>query len=265
MIAHPDILDQPEPLGRSLAGSVVLHISVLAAILASPAILRREPQLWGNINGGGPGSVVVNAVSQVPLPARSGPANPVANPTESVVPEPPPKAKPKPRVLEPDETAIPLKSRNALRKPSEPAAAPNKWREQQKELPNQVHGTTGPALVSPMLGRSGGGQVGLGNNTPFGNLYGNYANLLREQVARRWQTGDIDPRIRTLPPVSVTFTLMRDGSVPSGSVRITQTSGNLALDLSAQRAILDAAPFPALPAGFAKSSAEIEFVFQLRR
>ena len=269
MTGHPDILDQPEPMGKSLLGSVILHLSVVAVFLTAPLAGHRTPELWGDIHGGGIGSVAVNAVSQIPIPARSGPTNPVANPTESVVPEPPPKPKPQPKakppVQEPDPDAIALQSRNALKKRAEAASQPNKWRQQQKELPNQVYSTVGQAAVSPLFGMQGGGGVGIGNNSPFGNLYGDYANLLRETVARHWNTGDIDPRIRTLPPVSVTFTIMRNGSVPANSVKISQTSGNLQLDLSAQRAILDAQPFPALPAQFPRNQADIEFVFQLRR
>jgi periplasmic protein TonB len=48
-------------------------------------------------------------------------------------------------------------------------------------------------------------------------------------------------------------------------VRITQKSGISALDVSAQRAIYDAAPFPKLPEQFSKNEAEIEFVFELKR
>jgi hypothetical protein len=33
MAPHIDILDQPEPLGKSLAGSVALHLSVGTALL----------------------------------------------------------------------------------------------------------------------------------------------------------------------------------------------------------------------------------------
>ena len=44
-----------------------------------------------------------------------------------------------------------------------------------------------------------------------------------------------------------------------------QRSGILTLDNSAQRAILNAAPFPPLPAGFDRDAAQIEFRFQLKR
>ena len=61
----------------------------------------------------------------------------------------------------------------------------------------------------------------------------------------------------------VTFSIYRDGR--AGDVRIVQSSGNPMVDISAQRAVLDASPFPPLPQGFERSSANIEFQFQLKR
>ena len=265
MTPHADILDQPEPLGKSLAGSVALHISVAAALLTSTWIGRRLPVEWGDINGGGMGSVAVNVVPRIPMPGRSGPINPVANDTESVVPTPPPKAKPRPKAEAPEPNAIAIKSRNAEKKASRAASAPNKFREQQQDLPNQLYSTSGQAVVSPMYGMTGGGGVGIGTSSPFGAQFGWYVNLLRDQVARNWRTGDLDPRLRTAPQVWVTFTIRRDGSVTPGSVKITQRSGNPALDYSALRAILDAAPFQPLPPQFQRNEVEIEFRFELRR
>ena len=265
MAPHVDILDQPEPLGKSLAGSVALHISVGAALLLTAWAGHGSRVQWGDVNGGGMGSVAVNVVPRIPLPGRSGPINPVANDTESVVPTLPAKAKPQRKVEAPEPNAIAIKSRNAQKKASRAASAPNKFREQQQDLPNQVYSSAGQAAVSPMYGMTGGGGVGIGNNSPFGTQFGWYVNLLRDQVARNWRTGDLDPRLRTAPQVWVTFTIRRDGSVPPGSVRITQRSGNQSLDYSAQRAIMDAAPFQALPPQFPRNEVEIEFRFELRR
>jgi protein TonB len=265
MAPHVDILDQPEPLGKSLAGSVALHLSVGAALLLSAWAGHGSRVSWGDVNGGGMGSVAVNVVPRVPLPGRSGPINPVANDTESVVPTPPAKAKPQPKVEAPEPNAISIKSRNATKKASRAASAPNKFREQQQDLPNQVYSSAGQAVVSPMYGMTGGGGIGIGTSSPFGTQFGWYVNLLRDQVARNWRTSDLDPRLRTAPQVWVTFTIRRDGSVAPGSVRITQRSGNQSLDYSAQRAILDAAPFQALPPQFPRNEVEIEFRFELRR
>ena len=165
----------------------------------------------------------------------------------------------------PPPDAIPLPSRNAERRPAPAASAPNKFREQQQDLPNQVYSASGQRLNSPMIGMAGGGGVGIGNNSPFGTQFGDYANTVRNRVGQAWRTGEIDPRIRSANPVVVTFTILRDGSVPEKSVQVKGRSGITALDISAQRAILDAQPFPPLPQGFSRSSADVEFTFELRR
>jgi periplasmic protein TonB len=264
MNAHADILDAPDPLGKWLAGSVALHVSLAAALLGFNWLENRPRAQFGDINGGRAGSVAVNVVSQIPIPSRSGPVNPVANDTESVVPTPPPKAKPKPAVKPPEPDAIPIKSRNAPKRAAEAASERNKFREQQQDLPNQLY-TSKQAAVSPQFGVVGGGGVGVGTNSPFGQQFGWYANLLRDKVARNWRTNELDPRMHSAPQVVVTFTIQRDGSVPVSSVRIAQRSGNAALDYSAQRAILDSAPFPGLPAQYPRNDADVEFVFELRR
>jgi len=189
--------------------------------------------------------------------------NPLANDTESAVPEPPVKAKEEKRVQTPEPDAIAIKSRNALQRESQAAASKNRFREQQKYSSNQVYSQTGSALASPMIGQTGAGGVGMGSGSPFGNRFGYYVDILRQKVAQNWKTADVDARLQTAPPVIVTFTILRDGSVRD--VRVTQRSGNYVLDNSAQRAVYDASPFPPLPAGYERNEANIEFWFQLRR
>jgi protein TonB len=265
MNARGDILDRPEPLWGGLWGSVALHVSVGAGVFLAAWVQAHRPhEEWGDIHGGGIGSVAVTPVARIPLPTQSGPVNPVANDTESRAPTPPPKAKPQPAVKE-DLDAIPLPSRNARKRAAQAAAAPNKFREKQDDLPNQVYSQSGQHMVSPMVGMTGSGGVSMGNNSPFGAQFGAYAEQVKNTVASKWNTKDIDPRIRTANPVVVTFTINRNGSVPQGSVKIQQSSGILQLDLSAQRAVLDAAPFPPLPLQFTRNSADIEFHFELRR
>jgi protein TonB len=265
MPSRGDILDRPERLWGSFWGSVALHLSVAAAAVLLAWIQARHPhENWGDIHGGGMGSVAVNAVARIPLPTESGPVNPVANDTESRAPEPPAKVKARAKVEEPDRDAIPIPGRNVRNKPAQAASAPNKFREQQEDLPNQVYSQSGQHMVSPMVGMTGGGGVTMGNNSPFGAQFGAYADMVKNKVQRNWRTSDIDPRIQTPNEVIVTFTINRDGSTPQRSVRIVQSSGNRALDASAERAILDAAPFTPLPQQFNRDSADIEFHFARR-
>jgi len=260
MSAHADIFDRKDPLTKWFAGSLAVHALVAAAIL-SAGLIHGKTQQWGDPHGGGMGSVAVNPVKSIPLPPHSGPVNPVANDTESSVPTPPPKAKPQPKPLEEDVTAIPLKGETKKKKKKEVAAAPNKWREGQRDLPNQVYSDVGQALSSPMFERHGGGGIGVGNDSPLGTQFGWYAKLICDKVGQNWRTNGLDPRLSN--SAVVTFVIRRDGSM-EGQPRIAERSGNDALDISAQRAILDAAPFPALPPQFNKNEAEVQLRFSLK-
>jgi protein TonB len=222
----------------------------------------------GSPTGGGMGAVAVTPTPFIPLPRPAAPENPVANDTKSQVPAPPPKAKakPQPKLKPPPPDAVPLKTRNATQKYTEtPASPPNKFREQQKYNENQLYTSGGQALSSPMYRMPGGGGVGVGDSTPFGTQFGAYANILRDQIARRWNTSDVDPRIHTAPAAAVRFSLRRDGTLVPGSVKVIQSSGNKTIDYSALRAVLDAVPFPPLPMQYSGNQADLELRFELRR
>ena len=265
-MAHVDTLDQEERMAPPFWLSVALHCGVVA-VLIGYGLAGGVRERWGSKNGGGFGAVAVNTVTNIPLPGRTGPVNPVANNTESQVPTPPPKdraaekaAKARAAELE----AIALKSRNKSAKTREAAAAPNKFREQQKDLPNQLYNAAGQAMSSPMFGKTGSGQLGMGTSSPFGERLGWYANQLQDRVAQRWRTDDVPPQLRTAPQVVIAFTIRRDGSL-AGLPQIKQSSGMLLLDRSAQRAVVESNPFPAIPPAFTRSTADIELTFELRR
>lgn len=267
MTARVDILDEQEPLKKPFWGSVTLHISI-AALLLSYSYLglgkSNSPPLFGDPHGGGLGSVAVNVVPSIKLPSREGRENPVANQSESSVPEPKPQKKAVEKVKAPEPDAIPIKSKAAKKQPREVAsAAPNTFREKQHDAPNQLTSTVGQSLTSRMLNMQGGGGLQIGNDSPFGQQFGAYAKLLRDRVASKWQSSEFDSR-QSIQPAVVSFTIRRDGSLAPGSVKITGSSGNPALDISAQRAIYDAAPFPPLPNEFTKNEAQVELRFNLK-
>jgi protein TonB len=260
---HADILDRADSLHKPLLGSVALHAAVFGTLLLWGVVLSGPHETWGDANSGGPGSISINVVNKIPLPSRSGIVNPLANPTESAVPTPPPAAKPKTLAPPEEPDAVPIKSRTQPKPSAVARSAQNNWRAKQQDRPNQLYSAAGQALVSPMVGQVGSGGVGVGLGSPFGNRFGNYVMILRQRVAEKWHTDDLDPRIHTLPPAIVTFDLLRDGSVRN--VRVVQSSGNSALDYSAQRAVYDASPFPPLPAAYERNDAAVEFWFELRR
>jgi periplasmic protein TonB len=262
MTGHVDTLEQHDPLVRFFAVSAAAHLALFSAIAVFTSMGAHAGPIWGDPHSLGGASVGISAVRQIPLPARSGSANPLANDTESRVPMPP---KPEPRkapAVDPD--ALPIRERNAPRKPTYMRSQRYSQYRAAPDRPNQLYSNSGQALSSPMYGaQTGTGGVAMGNASAFGYRFGWYHDLLEQRVAQKWHTDEVDPRVQTAPPVIVTFELQKNGSI--ANVRILQGSGNRALDYSAQRAIYEAAPFPPLPQGYERSSANIEFWFQLKR
>jgi protein TonB len=262
MPGHIDILDEQERIRGAFFGSVALHLGLAGVVaLWSMGLIGNRVERWGDPNSLGGGAVGITPVNKIPLPQNEGRINRVANDTESQVPaqpKPEPRKPAAPKPPEPD--AIALKSRNARTSPRQ--TAPQKYTSVPEARPNQVYSRTGQALSSPLFSQArGGGGVGSGSTSPFGNRFGWYEALLRDRVASNWQSQELDARIRNR--VAVSFEILRNGSIRN--VRVTQSSGNFAMDQSAQRAILMSNPLPELPREFERESANVEFWFSLQQ
>jgi len=237
-----------------------LHGSVAALVALA------QWQFFGPVRGsfGDPhpsfgGSVGGSPVNTIPLPARSGRPNPVANDTQSQVPQAP-KPAPRDQTKSPpqDDTAIPLSGQ------PKPRSSTTARRQNPPETPsNQVYSSTGAAVVSPLYGGSGGEGGGVGVTTPFGGRFGYYAQQVRDLLQRNWRTDRIAPTITTAPPVHASFSIARDGSI--SKLRIDVASGISSVDISVLRAVQDVGRFPPLPRGFDPNEAQVEIVFELRR
>jgi len=261
MPGHTDVLDQQESLSAPFLRSVGLHLGIVALVAGWAHFQFGHVERWGDPKSLGGGAVTITPVS-IPLPPRQGRENRVANDTESQVPAPP-KPEPKPVVKPPDPDAIAIKGRNQKQKDQpQPVAPPQNYTNVPEPKPNQVYSRTGQALNSPIFSQApGGGGVGSGSQSPFGNRFGWYEQLLRERVASNWHSQELDARIRNR--VAVTFDILRNGSIQN--VRVTTSSGNFQLDQSAQRAIVQSNPLPALPREFERDVATIEFWFSLQQ
>lgn len=262
MASHADILDRPEPLTVPFWTSLTLHVLLVSGLALGAYVEKGLHLNMGNPNGGGMGSVLVNPVASIPIPNRGGPENPVANDTQSQVPTPPvPKEKSKPAAKEkaPPPDARLLKSDKAPKRQAEAASQPNKYRDRQKYSDSQLYSTAGQHASSPTYAVQGGGSVGLGDSSSFGEQFGAYANIIRDNIARNWRPTSVG-RTSIVPSVTVTFTIRRDGSVTN--VKILRSSGIQTMDFSAQRAVLDA-QLPALPAAFPRNQADVDLRFEL--
>ncbi len=256
---HAEMLDHSESLRSGLVRSAFFH-GVLFGSLALYGWWTSRGDQFGSPDASG-GAVGVQAVSKIPL-ASQGMRSPVARDTESNVPAPPPKPVAKEREPEPqpDRESFSIKDRLQPKR-REPAVV----RKFQPDVqPNQLTSTEGQRMSSQLFSPApGAGGVGTGPATSIGTRFGEYESRMRQIIASKWQTGEVDSNMRTAPIVTVTFEIMRDGNIRN--VKLAQSSGVFALDTSAQRAVLDANPLPPLPPGFERDSARVEILFQLKR
>src|SRR5579875_2718583 len=257
-MAEPlDILDERDPLGGPLIGSIIIHGAVVAVLFFGWFWMNRNRSQLGAIDAGGGPAYAVAPVHSIPIPHREAPPNPVAADTQSMVPTPPAKQDVQKQLEEKNAIEIPDKIKRQAKKPE----VQQQYR--QPTPPNQVYSQTRQALSNPMYAAQGGsGRVGLGPNTPLGdNRLGWYAELIRQRIAQNWNTNGLDSRSQSVPAI-VSFVIMRDGSVRNP--QIVQSSGNPSIDNTALRAVYSSNPLPGLPPQISESYITAQFTFNLR-
>jgi protein TonB len=260
MTAHADILDQRDSLRGAFWMAAALHAAVFGW-MAFDGLFGNHDR-FGAVDAGG-SAIGIEAVKSIPLPHR-GMENPLANDTESQVPQTPVRAREQTQ-KRPKESpdAVALKDRSK-KKLSQVAAEKNKFRPFEELDPNRLTAKQAPQVSSQQFSAlPGAGRVGTGANTTLGTIFPGYAEQIQRLIAQKWRTGDVDARIQTGPVVIATFDLLRNGQVKN--LQLLQASGISSLDLSVQRAILEASPFPPIPSGFNRDSAKVEFWFELKR
>ncbi len=256
---HLDPFGPPERLGKPFAISLVFHAALIAALLLGAVFhTDRKPFMGAPDTGAG---VEVTAVRKIPIPAKQGQINHLANDTESVVPQEKPLKLRDQRPIPPPEPkkAIELPSKTPPKIVPKPSS-PVQYRPRQEYAKNQVFTKTQEALKSPQIGVQGGGGVGIGPNSPFGYQFGAYASQIHDLIASRWNQAGVSASASQQAVISIR--IQRDGTV---SVTALQASGSYTLDTSARRAVLDANPLPPLPPGFPRSVADVDLLFQLQR
>ena len=269
MSAYLDPLAQSESLRRPFLGSVMVHACVLTLAVSWSWLAARNRISLGDPNATPGGAIPINIVRGIPLaPAQTVVPNPVANDSRSAVPLPPPEAKGKatPKAEEaPD--AIPLpgpKSKQAQKRVPD-----RKFRPYVPERDNQLYASKGMGVnTSSFTGLQPdafGVGIGVGAGTAFGAGYGWYVEALQRRVGEQWQREllQVGAEVRTAPRSVVSFEIQRDGSLRA--IRLSQSSGVSAVDFAALRAVTNANPVPALPAGMNRSSVTIEVWFELKR
>jgi protein TonB len=107
-------------------------------------------------------------------------------------------------------------------------------------------------------GGSGGGWGDGSGGGYFPHAY--YIDLLRNRISASWYSSLVAPGLRGKYVTGVHFIIRRDGRV--SDLRVERSSGIDSLDLSARRAIENAAPFAPLPNDFASQYLVVHFEFE---
>jgi protein TonB len=250
---------QSDPLQKYFAASLVTH-AVLVAMLVFSGFLHLN-NVFGTQHASS-GSVGVTMVKTIPIPHREAPVNPLANDSQSVVPEAPAPVKLRKQVVEQPKEAIAIPDKTTKkRKPSPQAQSFTTYRPPVAYQPNQVYSNTPQAASSAIYGTRGAGGIDIGPASVLGNRFGAYVDLMRDRISQHWVTADL--HAAPTQKCMVAFTIARDGTV--SNVRISQPSGNYLLDNSARRAVLDSNPLPALPQAFPQNEATVELGFQVHQ
>ena len=121
---------------------------------------------------------------------------------------------------------------------------------------------SGPYTTFQSGNATGGMTFGEGGNGSFGSRFGWYTDAVARKVHQEWQS-EISPSITSAKRVYILFDIARNGT-PS-NVRIEQSSGIPALDISAVRTLQRIDTFGPLPQGYSGSHVSVEFWFDYRR
>ncbi len=257
MTADAGMLDQRENVRGAFTQSVVFHLALVGG-LTLYAWMNRPGESFGAEDAGG-AAVGVTAVESIPLASR-GPENPVANDTQSEVPQeapkPAPKAAPEPEPKEAISLLPPEKKSKQLITPKP------RLKSFTEIAQNQLTSKSAQAVSSPMFSAAGAGQIGVSGDTTLGNRFPAYAAQIKELTRLKWRVQDVDRSVTTAPLVTIRFDLLRDGRATN--IRLTRRSNVPTLDLSVQNAV-EEANYPPLPAGYEKDSVPVEFTFELKR
>jgi len=237
-------------LARFVSGSMAVHGILLLAILIVPATRRRaapiEDSMVVALAGPIASSPAPKGVAEAPHVDKAPPPAPAAAPKEAHTVREVPVPKPKEKTLKPK----PSPEKAA---PSPPAATPppaDTKPEPSGGTPNGQEGAPPAAGTGAVTATVGGGDSALGW----------YGAAVKAALEAAWAKPYLEDAQGTVSVV-VGFDIARDGT--TRNLRIVQSSGIPSLDRSAQRAVIEASPLPAVPPTWTEATLPVTMRFDL--
>lgn len=248
----------PEHLSGNLAGSLLLHALIFAALLGYGYIFHTTGHSWGD-NAAANSTIRATMIDAIPLPPRQ-PVN-TDNVLTSDTPSPAPPTEKEKTAPPPDPKALaiperPTKPLKLAEKPNQAALHP------QPIKPQPMKATTGEQTgvrIAMSATQTRAGTISVGTtDAAFGARYAYYVKQITQKVAAQWYTTMLDPAAHG-HRVYIIFQVGRDGT-PS-QIRIQQPSGDSTLDQSALRAVQHIDTFGPLPDGYSGSYINVVYYF----
>lgn len=247
-----------DELRHTVVVSLAAHVVLIAVALFAPAG-------WLSDSSSEPGLDVMTLRLGGPEgPGEGGRAALGGQPIQDVVPLPeirrpqwiqPPTAAPPKMILPVPESVAARRPEPEVEVETAPAEARGRT---PTRGPEAREGSTmaDTGVQGTGIGLSGGGLGGDGAELDVGDFCCPlYLSTMIELIRRRW-----DNNQRVPGSVVVHFTVERDGAI--GDVGVDRSSGFLALDMSAQRAVLLTRALPPLPAGYPDEDLPVRLTFE---
>jgi protein TonB len=244
--------------------SLAFHGALAGAMILSTLIAGRG-ESWGGTGGGTVTVGLVGSLPAIPLPKPDAISEShVVDESKGLYKDEP---KPKPVEIPPTATPLPAFEHD---KPKIVPSRPSKVLEDNVAPPiNAVPygGGGAPSLPYSSFTVSGATQGGMGMSGPgggdFGSRYSWFVDAVRGRISSNWLQSMVDPSVRFAPRATVTFQILRDGTITN--IQVLHSSGNSSVDNSAVRAILSSSPVNRLPNDYSGSVVNVEFWFEFHR
>ena len=263
-----DRVASPAGLQRMAAISLAAHVVIFGALFLMPegwlSRTAAPPKTIMNIslsggndgpNNGGLSSISQRAVqTEAPPPPRPEPVRPPAAVPEETVPVPSRQPAVRPTPARPERQPTPPPP---VRQAPDDARGRTPSRGDERREGNAI-AETGARGQGFGLSTSSGSGTGVKLDITGDFCCPEYISLMVDRIRSGWDSRAAAPAV-----VIVRYTILRDGTIRDTAVE--RSSGDPALDLRAQRAVVNTRQLPPLPSGYNNPSLTMHLTFEYRR
>ena len=248
------IFEERDRWSGAIVLSTGLHVLLFGGALIGGYLTSPRGPSWGGPESGS--ALQANIVTAVPLPRQQeSTENILANESKGLTQS-------VPQEIQPEPNAIPIPDRNVKTKQQKTAVthAPDVHRPVTPPNDNVVpYGQGGPINISYGTFTSGRVQGGFNFEGDFGTRFAYYVTVIKNKISNEWHPQEIGSGAAG-HRAFISFDISKDGT--PGNIRLEQSSGIPALDLSASRTLQRIDTFGALPQGYSGSYLHVELWFE---